>query len=262
MNLSEEQYELIEAYLAGDLSETDKALLESEMQADAALQAEVNRQRDIRLGLRALAIEKVLKKAQENYKTSLVTATPEPVSTPVERPLVNWRYWVAAASVVAVLGIGYYAYQQTAIKAAEVAYVESFTPDSSDELLKEFPTDASVDVRQQFLDAFTKYKAGKYDQVIDKVKTLPDDKKTVHYKNYFLGLSYLANQQPTDAIPLLQRAQASSSIQLQQKSEWFLALAYVKNQEKEKALPILKRISTDKANPFASLAERVLQKIK
>lgn len=262
MNLSEEQYELIEAYLAGELSEADKALLESEMQADAVLQAEVNRQRDIRLGLRALGIEKVLKKAQENYKASLVTAEPELVATPVVRPLLNWRYWVAAASVVSVLGIGYYAYQQTANNAAEVAYAETFTPDSDDDLLKEFPTDASTDTRQQFLDAFTNYKAGRYDQVIDQVKTLPDDKKTVHYKNYFLGLSYLANQQPANAIPLLQRAQASSSISLRQKSEWFLALAYIKNQEKEKALPLLNRISTDKANPFTTLAQRVLQKIR
>lgn len=262
MNLSEEQYELIEAYLAGDLSEADKTLLEREMQADSALQAEVNRQRDIRLGLRGLGIEKVLKQAQENYKTSLVTAAPEPVSTPVVRPLLNWRYWAAAASVAGVLGIGYYAYQQTATNAAEVAYADTFTPDSGDELLKEFPADASADARQLFLDAFTKYKAGKYDQVIDQVKTLPDDKKTVHYKKYFLGLSYLANQQPADAIPLLQQAQTSPSVKLRQKSEWFLALAYVKNQENDKALPILKRISTDKANPFTALAQRVLQKIR
>ena len=111
------------------------------------------------------------------------------------------------------------------------------------------------------MDALTSYKAGKYDQVIERLKTLPADRQTVHYKNYFMGLSYLANRQPTQAIPVLNKAFATPSAPLRQKVEWCLALAYVKNGQNEKALPILNRISTNKAHPFQSLAQRVLRKI-
>ncbi|MFD2937112.1 hypothetical protein [Spirosoma flavum] len=264
MKLSEDQYEIIEAYLTNELSAADRGLFESDMLANAELREEVDRQRDIRLGLRALGIERALERAKTQYKATVSLAKPELVSDnqTIVRPLVSWRYWAAAASIVVVLGVGYYTYQQTIDRQADIAYAETFTPDPTDELVKDFPTGKfSPAARTQFLDALSKYKAGKYDQVIDQLTTLPADKQTIHYKNYFLGLSYLANKQPTEAIPLLSKAQTAPSAKLRQKAEWFLALAYVKNGQKEKALPMLKRISTDKAHPFYSLAQQVLQKI-
>ncbi|GAB3948247.1 hypothetical protein GCM10028805_22160 [Spirosoma harenae] len=259
MNLSEDQYEVIEAYLTNELSTADRALFESDMQADAELRAEVDRQRAIRLGLRTIGIERALEKAKAQYK-----ASSEVVPTESGRvlPLANWRFWAAAASVILVLGIGYYTYQQTADRQADIAYMEAFSGDYSTELIKDFPTEqVAPKTRVKFLNAVTTYKAGKYNDVIAQLKTVPADKQTVHYKNYFLGLTYLANKQPTEAIPLLDKAQASPSAKLRQKAEWFLALAYVKNGETKKALPMLKQISDDKTNPFYSLAQRVLQKI-
>ncbi|GAB4046254.1 hypothetical protein [Spirosoma litoris] len=259
MNLSEEQYEVIEAYLNNELSAADRTVFENDIQADAELRTEVARQRDIRLGLRAIGIEQALERAKLQYKATI--ATEETIAEkPIVRPLINWRYWAAAASVVVVLSIGYYTYQQTSDRQSDIAYAETSTPD---ELVKDFPSGAvSPDVQAQLLDALAKYKSGKYDQVIAQLKTLPTDKQTIHYKNYFLGLSYLANKQPTEAIPLLNKALTAPSLKIRQKAEWFLALAYVKNDQKEKALPILKTISIDKANPFQSLAKQVLQKIE
>lgn len=264
MRLTEEQYELIEAYLKNELSVSDRTSFETELRADADLLAEVNRQRDLRLGLRAIGIERALERARTQYRTTLTTpaSAPEPARTAwqptVVRSLSTWHYWAVAASVVLILGVGLYAYQQTAGSRADIAYADTMP----DELTKGFPSDSiSSDVRSRFMDALTSYKAGKYDQVIERLKTLPADRQTVFYKEYFLGLSYLANKQPAEAIPILNRALATSSAPLRQKVEWCLALAYVKNEQNEQALPILTRISTDKAHPFQSLAQRVLQKI-
>ncbi|AUD04918.1 hypothetical protein [Spirosoma pollinicola] len=262
MNLSEEQYEIIEAYLTNELSATDRALFEKDMQADAELRAEVDRQRNIRLGLRALGIERALERAKAQYEATTAPLESLTEKRTIVRPLSNWRYWAAAASVVLALGVGYYSYQQTGNNQADMAYADISSPDPSTDLLKDFPSGkVSPSVRTEFLDAMRNYKAGKYDKVIEQLTTLPANKQTRYYKDYFLGLSYLANKQPTKAIPLLIEAQAAPSRQLRQKAEWFLALAYVKNEQKEKALPMLKRISTDKAHPFNSLAQRVLQKI-
>ena len=270
MNLSENQYEVIEAYLTGELSAADAALFEADMRTNPDLRAEVDQQRDLRLGLRALGIERALARAKAQYQ-----ATSSPVAAETEerltadsarqslvRPLVNWRYWAAAASIAVVLGVGYFTYQQTADQRADLAYAETFAPDQTEQLMKDFPSgQVSSYTRTAWLDALAKYRAGKYDQVISQLRTLPADKQTIHYKHYLLGLSYLANKQPTPAIPLLSKARATPDPKLRQKADWFLALAYVKNGQTDKALPTLKRISTDRANPFYPLAQRVLQKI-
>jgi len=262
MRLTEAQYELIEAYLKQELSTKDQASFEDDMKADAELRAEVDRQRDLRLGLRALGIERALERARAQYKMTVPTADSIDKKPTIVRPLFTWRYWVAAASVVLVLGIGYYGYQQTASRQADMAYAETLAADATDELIKGFPSGGvPAETRTTFLDAFTNYKAGKYDQVIDQLANLPADKQTIHYKNYFLGLSYLANKQTTKAIPLLSKAREAPSSKIRLKADWFLALAYVKTDQKEKALPMLRRISADKTNPFHSLAQQVLRKI-
>ncbi|SOD79492.1 hypothetical protein [Spirosoma fluviale] len=263
MKLSEDQFDIIEAYLTNELSTTDRASFELDLQMDAELRAEVNRQRAMRMGLRALGIERAVERAKIQYKAELERDEQTPVQEPIVRPLINWRYWVAAASVVAVLGVGYYTYQQVTTQPADVAFAETLTSDPALELTKDFPAGKlSTATRTGFLDALKKYKAGNYDAVISQLKTLPADQQSIHYKNYFLGLSYLANKQPGEAIPLLSKAQASTSLSIRQKSEWFLALAYVKNGQKEKALPMLTKISTNKAHPFNSLAKQVLTKIQ
>lgn len=256
MKLTEEQYELIEAYLKNELSASDRTLFEADMRADAELQTEVDRQRDLRLGLRAVGIERTLQQARAQYKATSTESARLSWQPTLVRPLSTWRYWAVAASTVLILGIGFYTYQQTTSERVDIAYA------MTDELTKGFPSDnVSPEVRTEFLDALTNYKAGKYNRVIKRLRTLPADKQTVYYKNYFLGLSYLANRQPAQAIPLLNKALGTPSAPLRQKVDWCLALAYVKDGQNEKALPILKRISIDKSHPFQSLAQRVLQKI-
>ena len=263
MNLSEEQYELIEAYLTNELSVADRTSFERDIQADTELKKEVDRQRNIRLGLRALGIERAIEQAKQHYKANSVEAAPDDKPQTIVRPLMSWRNWAAAASVVLVLGLGYYTYQQTTDRQDAMAFSETFSPDPSGQLLKDFPSGRVSSVtRAQFLDAISSYEAGNYDAVINQLKTLPIDKQTIDYKNYFLGLSYLANKQPTEAISLLTKALTTPSTSIRRKAEWFLSLAYIKNGQKEKALPTLKRISLDKASPFQSTAQRVLRKIE
>lgn len=263
MKLSENQFELIEAYLNNELSATDRALFENDLQTDPELLAEVNRQRELRLGLRALGIQQRLEQARIVYKTSSAADESAPDHRTNVRAFPRWQSWAAAASVVVVLGVGYYAYQQTDSRQADIAFTETVSPNASDDLLKSFPSEnVSAQTRTTFLDALSNYKAGKYDRVIEQLRVLPADKKTVAYKNYLLGLSYLANKQAVQSIPLLTKARQTSSPELQRKAEWFLALAYIKNNQKERALPLLKRISSDKTHPFQSLAQRILAKIQ
>lgn len=260
MKLTEEQYELIEAYLGNELSATDRASVEADMAADAEFRAEVDYQRSVRTGLQMLGIEQAVNRAKAQYVAGQAANASPTLVRPLGQPdRSRWQYWAAAASVVLLLGVGYGAYQYN----SRQSYTSSLLSAQSDDLLKEFPREGlSASARDQLVTALEAYRAGEYDKVIENVKALPENRQTVYYKDYLLGLSYLANREPVQAIPLLQSALATPSPVLRQKAEWILALAYVKNGQNEKALPILTRVSTNKANPYRKQAQQVLQKIK
>lgn len=275
MNLSEEQYELIEAYLNNELSDADRTQLEADLQTDAAWRQAVSDQRALRLGLQALAIQGGIERARAAYQASLppteaTTAPLHPASGSTGWPHPGrpypgwpWKRWVAAASVVVALGVGYWGYQSTQTPAPELAYGLILPADETDELLKAFPAESfSTAVRAQLLAALDFYRAGQYEQAVDRLRTLPDDRRTRYYKNYMLGLSKLAGNHPAEAIPLLQQALGSPSASLRQKADWMLALAYVKDHQPDKARPMLTRISTSPDNPFRQQAQQVLQKIE
>ena len=130
MNLSEEQYDIIEAYLTNELSADDRASFEGDIQSDAELRAEVERQRNLRFGLRALGIERALVNAKAHYQATATseTATPDIEPKPVRpliQPLTTWRYWAAAASIILLLGTGYYFFRQQVMQRDAIAYAES-----------------------------------------------------------------------------------------------------------------------------------------
>lgn len=274
MKLTEQQYELIEAYLNDELSAIDRAAFEVDLDENTDLQAEMQIQRDLRLGFQTLAIEQKLKQAHKRWQANKVIQQPEKGhQTPLEqspvgqqtviRRLGGFNYWWAAASVVLIIGVSLFLYRQNKLVLAnELAYNEVYRPDLSTDLTKEFPVTMKPDERARLLELIKGYNAGRYDTVISQLKRLPEDRQTVHYKNYFLGLSYLANKQPTTAIPYLITALQTHSVTLHQKAEWFLALAYLKANNKAKALPMLQRISDTSNHPFKALAKQVLSRVQ
>ena len=275
MKLTEQQYELIEAYLNDELSAIDRAAFDVDLDQNADLRAEMQIQRELRLGLQAFAIEQKLKQAHERWQANKgIQQHPEkgqqpPLGQPPlgQQTVIRWlggvNYWWAAASVVIIIGVSLFFYRQNKlILSNELAYNEVYRPDLSTDLTKEFPVTMRPDERARLLELIKGYKAGMYDTVITKLQRLPEDRQTVHYKNYFLGLSYLANKQPTKAIPYLTVARKTPSLSLRQKSEWFLALAYLNANNKAKALPILLRISSNRNHPFNAFANQVLTRLR
>ncbi|MEZ0612053.1 hypothetical protein ACAW74_26320 [Fibrella sp. WM1] len=258
---SQAQFELIEAYLNQELSPTDRQSFEQEMASDDALQADVSLHRSLRLGLHGLAVEQRVRLAHERYKArpeqpESVAAEPTPVLAP--RWGANWGRWAAAASVVLGLGIGFYFLQQPA-EPASLAYAEQSLRQNDEQLTKSLPAHLAPTERRQLLTAIEAYKTGRYDAVIDQLAIPAQDRQTEPYRHYFLGLTYLAKQQPAAAIAPLQEAVGTSTGALRQKADWFLALAYLKNEQPELASPILNRISLDTAHPYHTLAEQLTQ---
>jgi hypothetical protein len=94
------QFERIEAYLQNRLSEVERRDFEAEIHANRALQAEVEAQQKLRLGLRAMAIEKNLRNAQKRTQTKQIKM--------VFWGKPRWQTWAAATSIVLVLGVSWW----------------------------------------------------------------------------------------------------------------------------------------------------------
>lgn len=94
------QFERIEAYLQNRLSEAERMSFEAEIHANSGLKAEVEVQQKLRLGLRALAIEKHLLNAQKRTQTKQIKMAFWGKS--------QWQTWAAAASIIVVFSVSWW----------------------------------------------------------------------------------------------------------------------------------------------------------
>ncbi len=94
-----EQFERVEAYLENRLSDAERRSFEREMSTNAELKSEVEAQQKMRLGLRALAIEKQINEARQRTQSS--------PKTTIVKKLNSIQSWGLAASVAVMLGAGW-----------------------------------------------------------------------------------------------------------------------------------------------------------
>lgn len=263
MKLTEAQYELIEAYLNGELSPSDQASFEQDMALDTALADAVALQREVVSSFRAIGLERKLQQAHARWQATQ-ESEPEAVIRPMPqstRRSVNRVYWLAAASVMLVISLSIWLYRsQQTERNTSLAFNEAYQSDRSGDLSKNFSADMQPRQQARFQSIYRQYQSGNYDAVIRELKTLPADQQTIHYRNYMLGLSYLAKKEPAKAVPYLTAALKTPTQTLHQKSEWFLALAYLQNGERDKAREALQRIAGLDSHPYHGLAAKVLLK--
>lgn len=97
--MNQTQFDRVEAYLENLLSESERQLFERDMKADTALSSELELQQKMRVGFRALAIEKQIDAARQRTQPA--------AKTTIFRKLNSLQNWGMAASVVVMLGAGW-----------------------------------------------------------------------------------------------------------------------------------------------------------
>lgn len=122
--------------------------------------------------------------------------------------------------------------------------------------------DSSVSASSKILENIAQYKKGSYTDAIEKLKNLPEERKNIFYKNYYIGLSYLANKETRNAIPYLKNASNTFSPILKQKATWYLALAYLRNGDKTEAMQIFEKYGSDNKSIYHKQAKDVLKIIR
>ncbi|MPR32309.1 hypothetical protein [Salmonirosea aquatica] len=171
--MNQEQFDRIESYLQNTLSEAEKRSIEADLQSDDNLRAEMEIQQKLRLGLRALAIEKQLLNAREraNKRSEISFA----------RKINPFQIWSIAASIVLVLGLGWWIWQtNTTSESSHLATL----------------------AEQEMTDA--QYKSIPLDSLQKLIKTA-DLRNAREKAEWYIALTYLKNGKKKQAKDLLTR---------------------------------------------------------
>lgn len=250
MELSEEAFDELEAYLDGTMPEAERGAFEARLAADSALREEVATQRALRRALNVQAFRHQLHLAREHQEGTAQSGQTERQDR-VLRPrwgLPAWQTYAVAASVAVLLLAGVWFWRSGGFQSPEQrAFNEFYRPENR--VRGECPAD---------LPAFERYAARDYASALAEVSAQADD--STRCLAYFRGLIYLALDRPAVAIASLTDALRSPVRSLRVRAEWYLALAYLQGDQPSEARRRLARIvgDSDVENPYRTRAQRLL----
>lgn len=163
MDLTIEQFERIEAYVNQQLTDAEKQTFDAELSQNEPLRSEVETQRHLRLGMRAIGIQRSLQQAQQRYRQNQTNGAADigrviPFQGTVRNSF--FRYWAAAASVVILLGAGWLVYQNQQRVPTEVVAMAEL--ELNDATLKAFPKDSLTYLSKQSINPRIKQQAEWY----------------------------------------------------------------------------------------------------
>ena len=191
--MNNERFDRIEAYLHDGLSDSERIDFEGEMNTNEALRAEVEIQQKVRLGLRALAIEKQLFEARRRTQ-------PLPRTT-VVRKLNQVRNLGLAASVAVMLGAGWLVWQ--------------YNQSSSDSELRTMAEKEMTDVQ---------YKSMPFDSLQNIIKNA--DSAKAQKAEWYVALAYMHQGQKDKAKDLLNKIAKNPQHTYQRKAEELLKKSF------------------------------------
>ena len=230
--MENKDFELIEKYLLGKMSEEERQLFEERLAFDADLREEKEHMEEY-----ILAIEyDHLKEALESYRILGEEAGEESSSSQKEdatrgariRPL---QYWMVAASILLIGWVGYLYYSNLYMRPDQ--HLEKiFYSDPG------LPTVMGENDRYLFYDAMVDYKAGEYEAAIGKWSEISEVGRDT--LDYYTGMAWLNMKEWKKSEDVLKQLPEDSS--LKDKANWYLVQIYIELGEYEKAVQALELV--------------------
>lgn len=240
-NISQQEFERIESYILGLMTDEEKKSFEGELNLDPKLRANV---KDIKVLLQE--VERVsLKESLDEYHSEL-KATPVVPMLPQKQ--FNWKPLAIAASVLLLLAVSFWIFVGTSTE-NEKLFVAYYLPDPG------MVTAMGLQTNYEFDRGMVDYKTGDYQAAITRWEKLLAQKPDNDTLNYFLGSAYLAVDDPDQAKSYLEKTTQVESSIFQKEAFWYLGLTEVKAGNFESAKPLLEKSGKPEAL-------ELLQKIK
>ena len=245
-------FELIDKYFSNTLSDNEYAVFNKLLQENSEFKEEFLFQKDLKKAL------------QQNQRESL-KATLQSFEKDLEKKkgLFTIKTWLAAASVIVLLGIGTLIFNSYSSEKPDKLYAEYFEPYRN--IIR--PVERGEDDGSIETKAFQAYENGKFYKAINlfnSVESFEEDNND--YIDFYKGISFMALDKYKEAIEVLLPIATEvekGDYDISQKANWYLALAYLNSNEIEKARSQFYMIAHDEAFTFKKdEAQEILEKLK
>ncbi|WP_299111551.1 tetratricopeptide repeat protein [uncultured Winogradskyella sp.] len=220
-DISQEEFEMIEAYINGQLSNEDLLAFEGRLKNEKLLALKVENIKTILTGIET----QVMKEQLDEFHNNLSHHKNETVVHQPKVKILHWKRIAVAAILMMSLG-GFWIFNGNP---NERLYAKYFTPDPG------LPTTMSTSDNYEFYEAMVYYKQGDYKSAISKWETLQIAKPNNDSLNYFIGVAYMASKNETKAIPFLEKSTTNKSFTFLMDAYYYLGLAYLKTDHIELA---------------------------
>lgn len=220
---------LLYHYFSNSLTAEDQQLFDQLLESDLDFKQQFEFEKNLK---------RAIKEKERNHLKTKVKAYEAQLkhkSTPEKS---NFKIWSIAASIVLLLGLGWFGYDNYFKLDYNELYSENFQQyPNTIYTITRGDTDDSAE-RQ----AFVAYETGNYQTAIDNFDKLDLSKK--NYINFYKAQSYL-NLGETDKAQTLFKTVINTNKQFVAESHWYLALIAIKDKDKTNAIAYLEKLTTN-----------------
>ena len=228
---TQEEFERIERYLTRKMDEGEKLNFEAAVKTDDNLSRQVE---EVRVLFQAVE-EQSLRNKLEDFHEELSSGHPQLKSKEsIEKSSFNIKYLAIAASLALLMGFGYWLLFGQ-MSADEKLFAQYFKPDPG------LITPMSTTSDYEFYRGMVDYKQGNYDMAIARWNTLIEQNPENDTLNYFLGVSYLAQDENEKALAYLAKAVTYPNSIFVNESWYYLGLINLKEGKTKDAISSFKK---------------------
>ncbi len=215
---------LIEKYFKNSLTPKEQLVFNDLLQNDEGFKKEFTFEKDLK---KVIAITQ-----KENLKSMLQNF--ENKTSRTSKFIFLSKKWLAAASIVLLIGLGSWFIKNSYFPSDEKLYAQNFKPYRNIiQPIVRGENKNTIEYR-----AFVAYENAKYHKAINLFSSI--DSKA-DYVQFYKAICYLSLDKTSNAIDLLlpitmSEVHDGSDKKIKEKSNWYLGLAYLKNKEKQKAI--------------------------
>jgi len=244
--MDQQTFEQIEAYLQNRMSEAEKEAFEVRMRGDQELKAAVDLQLELMNAIETEAVKSSLDNIhQQNFGSSR------------ERKLSrSWIRPVLIAASFALLILAGWLILRPASPSSDQLFATYYSTPNG------LPTTLGLQDQLAFSDGMVDYKRGDFLEARQKWQPLYRQFSENDTLGYFLGLTYLENEQTDSALFYWQNTlEQTPSTSYNDALQWYMALALLKKGRMQAATERLNAL-TQNENPFRDRAFELINEIK
>lgn len=204
--ISQEEWEQMEQYLAGQLSPAEHAAFEARMTTNATLRSQVEDARLLITGIRESVLEEKLQRFHEQ------------LPIPIRKKGLKLYWYAAAAAVIGIIATTIVMMQNKKDKGLYAAY---FEPDPG------LATAMGSSDNYTFNLGMIQYRSGSYQQAINTWRPLLQGRATADTLHYFIGVAMLSNNQTDSARYHLQQTLLDATTHFRSDANWFIGLSLI-----------------------------------